>query len=278
VSDERREGEESRLARDRLWAGWALSRWESFPVGQQPRPLVMTGPLTRFERGFRSGPAKLAFLHGDIEAAVPLPDGLLQMLRSGANRPRPVPGRMRWQHPLLITQASPGTAEFGTDRGRRKFTAWRLGGPDVDGTFWAVDPAVAARRWEPPEPAPPKPFDGLPHRSGSAVIEGDGRTLHFTFVGGPPAFFDYPSAEVIETGQAIVVLPAGRYTGPPGWVAAPGCGRTVTVILASPLGQRVVIDLDASPVTVHPAAPVDHAAGADQVAAPPADRIESRAE
>jgi hypothetical protein len=74
----------------------------------------------------------------------------------------PGPGA-RWSRPLMITQASPDTAEFSTDRGRREFPAWRLGGQEVDGTFWALDPAIAATRWQPPEPATPKPFDGLPH-------------------------------------------------------------------------------------------------------------------
>jgi hypothetical protein len=48
-----------------------------------------------------------------------------------------------------------------------------------------------------------------------------------------------------------------------------GSGRTVTVRLDSALGERVVIDLDASPVTV---LPTDPAAGADRVVAPNADR------
>jgi hypothetical protein len=41
-------GEDRRLAQDRGWGRWALRRWESFPISQQPRPLVMSGPLTRF--------------------------------------------------------------------------------------------------------------------------------------------------------------------------------------------------------------------------------------
>ena len=61
--------EDGRLAWDRGWARWALQRWESFPADRQPRPLVLTGPPSRFERGFRSGEAKLAFLYGDIQAA-----------------------------------------------------------------------------------------------------------------------------------------------------------------------------------------------------------------
>ncbi len=253
--------DDPRLAWGRGWARWALQRWASFPVDRRPRPLVLTAPLTRFERGFRSGDAKLAFLHGDIEAAVPLPDGLLEVLRGSERGPRAAAQERRWKRPLLITQASPGQAEFATDRGRREFPAWRLGGPEVDGTFWALDPKVASGCWAPPEPAPPKPFDGLPHRSASAVIEGDGLTLHFTFTGAPPEYVEYPAAEAIETGQALVVLPVERPVerdvGPSGSWLAIGCARrTVIARLTRPLGERVVIDLDASPVMVlahHPA-------------------------
>jgi hypothetical protein len=181
--------------------------------------------------------------------AVPLPEGLRNVLR--ANASSPLPGHRRWSRPLLITQASPDSAEFVTDRGRREFPAWRLGGPEVDGAFWALDPAIAATLWRPPEPAPPKPFDGEPHRGGSAVIEGNDRTLHFSFVGGAPALFQYPSAEVIETDQAVVVLPVERYVGPPATaVTLVGFGRTVTVSLARALRQRVIVDLDASPIPV----------------------------
>lgn len=193
--------EDRRLTGDRAWARWALRRWESFPVDRQPRPLVLIGPLTRFERGFRSGDAKLAFHYGDINAAVPLPEGLLELLRTREDGP-PAPGRRRWSNPLLITQASPDNAQFATDRGSRELPAWRLSGPEVNGAFWVLDPTVAARRWKPPEPAPPTPSDGLPHRAASATVGGGDRTLHFTFTGAPPEDAEYPAAEVIETGQA----------------------------------------------------------------------------
>ena len=166
--------------------------------------------------------------------------------------PSPASGHYDWSSPLLVTQASPDHAKFGTDRGRREFPAWRLRGPDVDGVFWVLDPAVAAMRWEPPEPAPPKPSDGLPHRAVSATIDGDDRTLHVTFTGARPEYAEYPAAEVIETSQALVVLPIARDIGPPGWRATVGCARTVTARLARPLGSRVVVDLDASPVMVDP--------------------------
>ena len=77
--------------------------------------------------------------------------------------------------------------------------------------------------------------------------------MRYTFVGGVPALFEYSAAEVIETDQAVAVLPVSRYVGRPGPVAAVGYSRGVTVTLARPLGQRVLVDLDATPVTVLPA-------------------------
>lgn len=248
--------QDSHRARDRAWARWALQRWEAFPVDVRPRPLVLTAPPTRFERGFRSGDAKLAFLHADIQATVPLPDGLLEVLREGDPGLRVAPGQRGWKSPLLITRAFSARAEFDTDRGMREFPAWRLSGPEIDGALWVLDPVVAARRWTPPEPAPPTPFGGLPHRSASAAIESDGLTLRFTFTGAPPAYTDYPGAEVVETRQALVVLPVAHDVGPPGPRAAIGCARTVVARLAGPLGERVVVDLDASPVAVRAHGPM----------------------
>jgi len=242
--------ENPRTAQNRRWARSALQCWDLFPVARQPRPLVLTGPVTRFERGFRSGQAKLAFHYGQIEADVPLPPGMLEMLRGSGAGPKAMREERRRPKPLRITQARPARAEFATDRGKREFPAWQLGGPDVDGAFWALDPAVAAERWEPPEPAAPKPFDGPPHRSASAVIEDDNLTVHFTFTGSPAGITEYPAAEVVETVQALVILPTERDIGPPGFRECSGQARAVTARLARPLSGRVLVDLDASPLTV----------------------------
>ncbi len=81
-------------------------------------------------------------MHGDIEVAVPMPDGLLEVLRDGESGPRAAPGKRRWKSPLLITQARPGRAGFATDRGMRDFPAWRLGGPEIGEAS-----AALARSW-----------------------------------------------------------------------------------------------------------------------------------
>jgi hypothetical protein len=243
--------EDPHRARDRVWARWALQRWDTFPVHFRPRPLVLTARPTWFEQGLRSKGAKLAFTYGDIETTVPLPDGLLEVLRRSESRPSGEPGKhRRWGGPLLITQANPSRAEFATDRGMCELPAWRLGGPEIGGALWVLDPAVVSRCWTPPESAPPKPFDGLPHRSAYATVESDALTLHFTFTGAPSEFTEYPEAETVETNQALVVLPVERGIGPAGPRPAVGCARTVIAKLANPLGERVVVDLDASPVIV----------------------------
>jgi hypothetical protein len=243
---------------ERAWASWALRRWETFPVGREPRALVLTGAPARFERGFRSAEAKHAFQHGDIVSAEPLPDGLLDVIRwdpirgsEPVPRPRTGPGRRRRRRPVLITKASPGRTEFATDRGPDTFPAWRLSGPDI-GPLWVLDPAIAAGAWAPPEPGPPAPFGAGPHRARSAAVEADDLALHFTFIGGPPADIEYSSAEVIESDQAVVVVPAGHPVGKPGPRAAIGVNRTVVARLARALADRVLIDLDAAPVAVLP--------------------------
>jgi hypothetical protein len=73
----------------RAWAHWALGRWAAFPIDCEPRPLVLVGPPVRAEGGFRSGAAKLAFVHGDLQSAVPRPaEAGTGMVRAAATRRR----------------------------------------------------------------------------------------------------------------------------------------------------------------------------------------------
>jgi hypothetical protein len=139
---------------------------------------------------------------------------------------------------------------FATDRGRRSLPAWRLTGPDLVGPLWVLDPAIAATRWTPPEDGPPPPFQGAPHRAERATLGDDERTLRLDFTGGPPGYVEYPSVEIIYSDQAVVLLPVGHDTGPSGPRAAIGYCREVTATLNRPLGHRVLIDLDATPVMV----------------------------
>jgi hypothetical protein len=237
------------LERSRQWARWALARSAGFPVGQEPRPLVLVGPAANPEAGFRSVPAKLAFLHGDIESAVPLPAGLLEVLGAGAARQEARPGPHRDGGRLLITGAIRHHAAFATDRGRRSLPAWRLTGPDLVGPLWVLDPAIAATRWVPPQGGPP-PFQGAPHRAEPATLADDGMTLRFRFIGGPREYVEYPPAEVFSSDHAVVLLPVEYDTGPSGPRNAIGYSREVAVTLDRPLGRRLLVDLDGTPVMV----------------------------
>lgn len=238
-----------RREQERQWASWALGRWASFPADQEPRPLVLVGPAANPEGGFRSGPAKLAFHYGHVEPAVPLPPGLLEVLGAGETR-QARPGPRHDRGTLLITSATKDQAVFATDRGRRSLPAWRLTGPDLVGPLWVLDPAIAATRWTQPEDRPPPPFQGAPHRAAGATMGDDERTLRLAFTGGSPGYVEYPGVEIIDSDQAVVLLPVEHDTGPSGPRPAIGYSREVTATLNRALGHRVLIDLDATPVMV----------------------------
>jgi hypothetical protein len=242
-------GHDRRLEAEREWARWALEQWSGFPVRAHPRPLVFVGPTARPEGGFHTVAAKLAFHRGDIEAMVPIPDDVLRSLKP--RRPLQAPLRPN-DRPLRVTDAAKVHAEFLTDRGRRSLPAWRLRAEDAIGPIWVLAPEVGC--WSPPDP-PTRvaPLPGRPHRARESWIETDGVTLHFHFIGDPSSVTEYPSAEVIESSEAVTVLPFPHDIGPLGWRALPGKEREVVAKLARPLVGRVLVDLDASPVVVHDA-------------------------
>src|ERR1700733_1151045 len=81
----------------------ALAAWSQFPVSEVPRPLVLLGSVAQ-SAGFPDGQTKLAFVRGAIEAVPGFPDAVLGVL---TEHRQPHGGQK-----LLLTKASPGTAEF----------------------------------------------------------------------------------------------------------------------------------------------------------------------
>ena len=230
------------MTEELAWARWAAARWDAFPVDRQPRPLVLLGPAAHARNGFRSQRAKRAYLDGWIESAVDVPDGVLEIL---GRRPG-------GETPIVITAARYTDIEHLTDRGPRWLPGWELTSEQTLGPIVVIDPEILARAWSPPDvgsapPAGPEPA----HTPVSA--EADGATLTYRFVGGPPNVARYPSAEVVESAQAVVVVPEAEDIGPPGARPAVGFGRRITVTLSQPLGARVLVNLhgQASAVTVH---------------------------
>jgi hypothetical protein len=61
---------------------------------------------------------------------------------------------------------------------------------------------------------------------------------------------DYTDALVMESDKAVVVIPIAHDIGSPGPRRAKGYKREVVVHLGEELGARVLINLDASPISV----------------------------
>ncbi len=229
-------------------AKWAVERWGDFPVDQDPRPLVFTGPIAIPDKGFTTGQAKLAFLRGDIEVHGPALDSVLAVLRTAGSLEQH-PGSILG--PLILNNPTKAETSFSTDRGKRVLSAWRFEGTELLGVLWVIDPEIAANQWKPVEPPKqPAPTAGRAPRPVRARIESDGHTLHVEFTGGNPKWVDYPRSEVTESDHAIAVSPIGIDHGPPGPRLALGYRREVVVQLKSRLGNRVLIDLNARPVAV----------------------------
>ena len=114
------------------------------------------------------------------------------------------------------------------------------------------------RRWQPPAVAvtrtptvsPPQHFS-VQH----ITVEPDDRSVTVAGIGGRPATERYPTAEVIESDQAVSFLAVRESTDFVGWVTAAGISVAVPARLARPLGKRVVVDLagHAVPALGHPA-------------------------
>lgn len=101
---------------DVRWARWAVGCWAEFPIAQRPRPLEFVGPRARIDGRFHSGSAKLGFLHGLIESAVPLPDRIAAALGAQAPTATTPP---RGALAIVVTAARQAEAVFWTDRGPR---------------------------------------------------------------------------------------------------------------------------------------------------------------
>jgi hypothetical protein len=211
-----------------------LQAWARFPADRQPRPLILLS-LAVQPGGFPDGQTKMAFLHGSIEAATDFPTQVLRALRG---QPRPWEGS-----PLLLASATPGEREFVTDRGRKVLPAWCVRARDVSEPIWVLDPDTSRQSWQPPG----QEFRSWPWPE--ALIGTDGRTLTLSFMGSPKSYTSYPGVRVLESGNAVAVIPVSKElaTGPRIAVAHT---RQVEATLTRPLGNRVLLDGTGSPVMV----------------------------
>ena len=121
---------------------------------------------------------------------------------------------------------------FATDRGPRELPAWMMFPDDRRWPFVGLDPEFRRRRaWLP---------EGVSaHHEEASTLAADGVTLTYRFLGIPEIYADYPRADVIETGTAVLVRPVEdsrdgmrlEYLEP----------REIVVRLDAPLGNRVLV-------------------------------------
>jgi hypothetical protein len=140
-----------------------------------------------------------------------------------------------------LTTATPGTAEFATDRGRQELPAWQVRAEHVPEPMWVLDPAIAQLTWDPPETVT------VGWRGTTATLDPGGCILTMAFTGSPHV--SYPHVDVLESGAAVAVLPVPSELRP-GWYTTAGQRREVTVTLDRPLGPRILLDGTGAPVMV----------------------------
>lgn len=238
----------------------ALSRWSTFPVTAKPRPIIWFGGAAESigEGQFTSNEAKIAWLcHKFV-----MPPGV--QLTSGSS----AMGSARWpsgatatysktigsqaafaaimaepggdalmcadSKPFTIAAANLGTASFGTDRGEAEMTAWVFEIPEIKSSiaYPALDPSAF---WN-GHAVEPNGF--------GARVGGDGKTLTINLVGGPErgaCGVDYTAA-VAESPSAVAVAIKAYPHETNVACDLVGYARTVSVVLRSPLGDRVFLD------------------------------------
>jgi hypothetical protein len=214
--------------------------WGDFPVRQSPRPVVFLDQRVRFgDLGFVDSDAKLAYLTGAVEAAVVLPDRVLEVLTD-----------TRWEGPrpgvraLRVESVQSVEAPFRTDRGPRRLPALELQITGLKQPCAVLSPQQpiwwprTAKDWVRAAPG------------GEVKLEPDGRTLQVQVLGG--CLTEFLGVEFVESDTAVIAKPltSERLVDPLPAIPAVGISRTVIGTLMRPLGGRVLIDREATPQCV----------------------------
>jgi hypothetical protein len=226
----------------------ALEAWATFPVHASPRPLILTSdPVSAPAGGFRTGDDKEAFVSGAFAARATLPPGpqnaagypvtsaaqALAVMRAEGS---PAIGAIRPPSPLVITAIRLDTSSFETDRGTRLLPAWLFSFQGVADPAAVLAVAPSARFSRPGESS------GFP--SVGARLGPDGRTATITFGGAAPGrgpcTADYTVDQLASDTAVAIRVRETRSRG--GTCAAVGYTRQVDIVLASPLGGRVLVD------------------------------------
>jgi hypothetical protein len=154
---------------------------------------------------------------------------------------------------LVIDGSRFGVFDFETDRGTAQISAWLFTASGAMGEV--AFPALAdSALWN----------GGIVngYTGGGSTVSADGYKITFMFYGAPsstgPCGADYSSAVAESPTAVAVAVQAFPHASPGDLIACPAIAqeRSVTVILASPLGGRVLVDSSSAAVAVCPAAVV----------------------
>lgn len=234
----------------------ALEAWRSFPVGADPRPIVVIGPGVRApEAGFPDSDTKQAWLAGAIDLPGKLPAaptraaGYPLLTAAEAGRHLGEGGHDASATRLVVTGARLGTRTVATDRGPRPLPVWLF-------TLRRVPGEASVLAVAPPARFLPGPATGDAANPEPVTLHPDG-TLTVRFVGAAaepgPCGADY-AVDVTETatavGLAIRTVPRRADADPGAGCDAVGYSREVRVRLAAPLGARVVVGPGGLPAQV----------------------------
>jgi hypothetical protein len=156
--------------------------------------------------------------------------------------------------PLQVTGARLATATIQTSRGPANGPAWEFA---IQGTMVSVTRiAVAAQDGvivTPPPWDPNHPPTGLAIESATGTVGGTQLTVSFTGApetGDQSCGADY-RAEAVESDTAVVVIVVPQENGSAGGCSLVGATRTAVADLASPLGERAVLEVtEGLPVSV----------------------------
>ncbi len=221
------------------WADAALAAWAAFPVNRSPRPLVLLDQWSRCPMALDPR-IKRSFFEGAVASRIALPVGVLDVL----TQPRIPASRAAT---VQVTSVDAVSALFMTDRGSRELPAFDVGVAERSETCCTVlDPSVAIW-WKPADLSIRRPTLGC--RVERAQIEPDDLTLHLIVEDEDRAEFLW--VDVAESATAVVASPVTRI--PPAATRLISTRRSMTVILAAPLGNRVLLDGLGTPVRVVPA-------------------------
>ena len=249
----------------------ALIAWQGFPADSKPRPIVW---LTNYSpaNGFQLDGGKIAFMCNKfvVQGGLPknLPAEVVAKWSDGTtatyagigafaaltamSKPNPLASAdCATANPLVITGATVGAADYGTDRGKASMTSWLFtaAGALSPIAYPALDPSAF---WN------GRLTEGA--GIGPASVSADGLTVTYRFWGSPntpgACGADYTAAAAESKSAVAVGIAVIPHATPGDMIACEAIAqeREVTVALAAPLAGRVLANSDGQAVAVCPAA------------------------